>query len=293
MVAEDQTQEAPHDVVPDTSSAVRAPAEDVSPYIGGPPRFPRRYVYLAAYAVLGLVFVLGIGIFLANRLGSPTGASTPSGTVRSPTSGTPSGAAPPSSTHALHAPLSQFLDISPLKGRAAKAFTLRNASTGAAVSLSSLSGHVVVLSFANAQCNDICPVLAAELHQAASRIGTTVPVTFVTINTDPLDTKVGSPPIVHQPQLSSLPGWLFLTGTIHQLNPIWKAYGVAIAVDETTHRVSHNDPLFFISPQGKLAWSANVFGDETARGHYTLPKAEIARYATGVAAYAKKLAAPR
>lgn len=285
VATEGTTQESEHEAGPG------APPVPASPSVGGPPRFPRRYLYLAAYGALGLVLVFGLGAFLMNRYGSGTTASTPHGTLRSPTAGAPTGTAPPEGSHQLTAPLSQFMDIRPLKGLTATGFTLRNARTGAPVSLSSLSGHVVVLTFANAQCNDICPVLAAELHLAASQLGhTKVPVAFVTVNTDPLDTKAGNPPIVDQPQLSSLPDWSFLTGTIHQLNPVWKAYGVAIAVDETTHRVSHNDPLYFVSASGKLEWSATVFGDETQHGQFTLPARDLSRYAAGVAHYAKKLA---
>lgn len=268
------------------------PSGPASPFLAGPPRFPRRYVYFAAYATLALLLVLALGAFLVSRYAStPTGSSTPSGSVRAPTSGRPSGSAPPASSHELGAPLAAFMDINSLKGTAASDFTLTDARTGAAVSLSSLSGHVVVLTFANAQCDDICPVLAAELHQAATLLGSTrVPVTFVTINTDPLDTKTGNLPIVRQPQLSSLAGWRFLTGTVRQLNPVWKAYGVSIAVDETTRRVSHDDPLYFISSVGTLRWSATVFGDETKRGHFTLPSQELTRYADGLAHYADQLA---
>lgn len=294
VVAEDQKHEPAPGIAPGSFDPALPPDPALpaaASAFAGPPRFPRKYIYFAAYGALGLVLLLALGAFLLSRYGpTATGASTPSGSVRSPTVGAPSGTAPPASSRSLTAPLSKFIDINPLKGRDATGFTLTDGRTGAAVSLSSLAGHVVVLTFANAECNDICPVLATELHRAASLLGRTkVPVAFVTINTDPLDTKTG-PPIIDQPQLASIPGWRFLTGSIHQLNPVWKAYGVSIAVDETTRKVSHNDPLYFVSPTGRLEWSATVFGDETTHGRYTLPSKDLSRYAEGVARYARKLA---
>ncbi len=279
---------------PGTASAETPPPGPTSPYAGGPPRLPKRYVYMAAYGSLALLLMVGLGVFLINRYGSTsTSSSTSSGTVRSSTAGKPSGVRAPADSHELAAPLGEFMDINSLKGLTATGFTLTDAKTGATVSLSSLSGHVVVLTFANAQCNDVCPVLATELHEADSRLGRTkVPVTFVTINTDPLDTKTADVPILDEPQLASLPNWMFLTGTIQDLDPVWRAYGVSITVDETSRQVSHNDPLYFVSPAGKLEWSATVFGDETTHGHFTLPAAQVSRYAKGLAQYADRLAGP-
>jgi cytochrome oxidase Cu insertion factor (SCO1/SenC/PrrC family) len=181
--------------------------------------------------------------------------------------------------------------LRPAGGKAAPGFTLTDAATGAEVSLVELRSRAVVLTFSNAACNDICPVLATELHRAASLLGhTNVPVTFVTINTDPLDTAPGSARIVDQPLLSSMPDWKFLTGTIAQLNPVWRAYGISITVDEATRQVSHDNALYFVSPSGRLVWSATPFADESPDGVYTLPAAEIARFAKGIARYAGELA---
>jgi protein SCO1/2 len=184
------------------------------------------------------------------------------------------------------------MGLTGLPPRQAPAFSLVNGADGGPVSLSSLRGHVVVLTFANAGCNDICPVLADELTKAGSQLGKTpVPVTFVTVNTDPLDLSVaGTDPVFQKTALPSLAGWQFLTGTIAQLDPVWKAYGVSIVVDHSTGAVTHNDVLFFIRPDGTLAWSATPFADESATGVYSLPASQITRFATGIATYADELA---
>jgi cytochrome oxidase Cu insertion factor (SCO1/SenC/PrrC family) len=271
---------------------IPGPAGTGPPPVAGPPRFPKRYLYYAAYAILGLLLVLALGAYLIGRF-APTGttSSTPTGSIGARADRTFSGGAPPPSSHALEGSLAAFMDVNSLKESPAPPFTLTDAETGARVSLSSLLGHVVVLTFANAQCNDICPVLASELHKAASLLASTrEPVTFITVNTDPLDTQPGSVPIVRQSAFATMAHWQFLTGTIHQLDPVWKAYGVSITVNETTRQVAHNDPLYFVTARGRLRWSATVFADESRHGRFTLPESQIDRYAQGVARYASMLA---
>lgn len=257
-----------------------------------PPRV-WRYAYLA----VALVLILGLGVGLAARFGgttttAPAGqAAGSSSALRTPGTATPHGTAPQAGGRQLQAPVRALLGLRSLGAKAAPAFTLTDPVTGSRVSLADLRSHAVVLTFANASCDDICPVLATELQRAASLLAQTkVPVTFVTVNTDPLDTAAGRAQIVHQPLLSALPHWRFLTGALSQLDPVWKAYGVSIAVNETTHRVSHNNVLYFISPAGRLRWSAIPFADQQPDGVETLPPAQIARFAEGIARYAGQLA---
>ncbi|MGH8989673.1 MAG: SCO family protein [Acidimicrobiales bacterium] len=280
------TGESSGDAARASSSPVRTP-----PIIRSSWLFPRRYAYYVAYGVLGLLIVITVGFFLLNRFGPTTQPSTSAGTFPPAANGAPKGSVAPASASQLSSPLKDFMALSTLKGLQATGFTLTDAATGAQVSLSSLSGHVVVLTFANAACNDICPVLATELHQAAALLGTTsVPVTFLTINSDPLDTSTIRVPILGQRQFATLANWRFLTGSIPQLNPVWKAYGVSIDVDDTTHDVVHDNPVYFISTNGRLEWTASLFGDETASGHFTLPAKLVTRFAQGLAHYAGKLA---
>lgn len=252
---------------------------------GAPPLFPRRLVNAIVAAVLGLV-VLTVVI---NRVAS---SSPPSTTTPTTSAGlTVGGTAPPSDANQVHAPLRQLLALSALHGQHAAPFSLTDAATGKTVTLSSLSGRVVVLTFADATCKDICPVLAAELHAAAADLGVTkVPVVFVTVNSDPLATAAKDAVILRQPLLASLPGWMFLTGSVHELNGVWKDYGISITADPSTGAASHNDLLYFIAPNGKLEWSALPFADQSAKGTFSLAQPVINRFATGIAHYAAELA---
>lgn len=262
-----------------------ADVEDVgpAPAANGSQRFPRRMVNAIVAAVLGLILLTAV----INRIASSESSPPTTPLTQHHVGGT----APPSDASQLHAPLRNLLDLTTLHGQQAASFSLTDAATGKPVTLASLAGRVVVLTFADANCKDICPVLAAELHEATADLGTTtVPVTFITVNSDPLATAPGKAAIERQPLLSSMPGWMFLTGTVRQLNPVWKDYGISITVEPSTGVASHNDLLYFIRPNGTLAWSALPFANQSVDGTFSLPQPLIARYAEGISHYAKELA---
>lgn len=276
------------------------PVDRAAAFAAGAPRMSRTVVYWAVAAVL----TLGLGGTLVSHLLSSSSASkkTSSGTS---TLTTTTGAATTATTvppvdhgnvpaigaRQVHSSLAAFMGLTSLEAKQAPAFSLTNGRDGATVSLSSLHGHVVVLSFFNAACNDICPVLAAELTRADADLrSTTVPVTFLTVNTDPLDVSgISTAQVYRSTSLPSLSNWQFLTGPVDQLDPVWKAYGVSITVQRSSEAVSHNDVLYFIRPDGTLAWSATPFANESTAGVFSLPASQITRFAKGIASYAGQL----
>lgn len=259
-------------------------------FAAGTPRMSPRVI---AWGI-AVLLVLGVGGALADHFVT-SATPAPATSNRSPTGHSgpvvPDHAGTTTGPTELHAPLAAFMGLTALKGTAAAAFSLTDAATGARVSLASLAGHVVVLSFANARCNDICPVLSQELARADAALGTTtVPVTFVTVNTDPLALEPKDAAILGRTPLGRLHNYRFLTGSIKALNPVWTTYGISITAERSTGAVSHNELLYFITPAGKIAWAATPFANESAAGTYSLPEAEITRFAAGIAHYARKLA---
>lgn len=253
--------------------------------VQGAPKLPVRYIY----ALVAAALVLLVGLTVADRvLSSSTSSSTTPATTSAPG---PKGRAAPAGQPTLQAPLSAFLGIHSLGGKVAPAWTLVDAAGGTHVSLRSLRGHVVVLTFANAACNDICPVLTTEIAQASAMLGATrIPVTFVTVNSDPLDLRTGSgAAILAQASVAHLADWRFLTGPITTLNPLWVSYGISISANRANGKVMHNDAMYFIGPTGKLVWSASPWADQTAHG-YSLSAPDSERFAEGIATYADKLA---
>ena len=107
---------------------------------------------------------------------------------------------------------------------------------------------------------------------------------MLTVNTDPAATSLASAQKAEESTpLKSLPGWHFLTGTIQQLDPVWKAYGVTIEMQASTQIVSHNDVLDFIDPEGRLLYRATPFGNESSNGTFSLAPGTEKLFASGIA----------
>ncbi|HSZ37186.1 MAG TPA: SCO family protein [Acidimicrobiales bacterium] len=256
----------------------------------GSPGIPSRFIWW----VLGAVLVLSLGGFVGERVISAVGLNASSVTttsapnpVRVSPRETP---APPASDRTLDAPLASFMGLSAPRPRAATPFSATD-QNGQPVSLSSQPARVVVLTFFNAPCNDICPVLATEITEADAFLGPrAADVEFITVNTDPaaLATAAESP-AVSGTALGTLPNWQMVTGPLDALNPLWKAYGVSISVDPKTGAVVHNDVMDFIDPQGIMRYRAMPYADESSLGTFALGAASEARWAQGIATYAGRL----
>lgn len=121
---------------------------------------------------------------------------------------------------------SKSLPGTALDGRPAPDFTLTD-ETGQARSLSSFRGKVVVLAFIDSRCVRICPLTALVLQRAQDLLGSRSDrVQFVAVNTNPLFTDVKD--IQTWSSEHGMEGrWVFLTGSLDQLEPVWRAYGIA------------------------------------------------------------------
>lgn len=299
-----QVTAAPDDHQPrpaaDDAPVGAAPIDRAAALEEGAPGIPSNFVYW----VLGAVLVLSVGGLLAEHLISAIGLN-PSPTASSSTSTTASasrpktaspapaagpGAPTPAQDQSLQAPLPAFMGVSTLRPSAAPSFTLTGVG-GNPVSVPARPPSVVVLTFFDATCNDICPVLAAEIRDADADLGARASqVEFVTVNTDPVALAAGDagPAIVGTP-LGSLPNWHMATGPLPAVDAVWKAYGVSISLDPRTGLEGHNDVMDFVDAQGDLRYRATPFADESSHGTFSLPAASEARWGEGIAAYAGKL----
>jgi cytochrome oxidase Cu insertion factor (SCO1/SenC/PrrC family) len=151
-----------------------------------------------------------------------------------------------------------------------------------------------VLTFFNAPCNDICPVLAAEITQADALLGArAADVEFITVNTDPARLAASAEaPAVNGTALGTLPNWHMITGPLAVLNTLWKSYSVSISLDPKTGAAVHNDVMDFVDPQGIVRYRATPFADESPTGAFTLAGPSEARWAQGIATYAGRLVGP-
>ena len=237
---------------------------------------------------LGVSLGGGLGEHLFSAAGlnpTPTTVPTPTTAVRETPAPTPVSGV----DRSLEAPLAAFMGITGSRSHPAPAFTLTD-QMGQPVSLPLHPPRVVVLSF-DANCNDVCPILASEIEQADTDLGAQASqVEFLTVNTDPAAlAQSAEVPVLTGTGLSALTNWHMLTGPLATLNAVWKAYGVSISLDAKTGLEAHNDVIDFIDPRGDLRYRATPFANESSSGAFSLPTASTTRWGQGIAIYAEKL----
>jgi cytochrome oxidase Cu insertion factor (SCO1/SenC/PrrC family) len=259
----------------------------------GAPGIPAQFIWwvLGVVLVVSLVGLLGEHLFSSSGLNpTPATTTTAANPVRTAPANTP---APPAPDRSIDAPLASFMGLTVPGARRATPFDLTD-QHGQPVSVPAQPARVVVLTFFNAPCNDICPVLASEIQQADADLGARAgDVEFVTVNTDPAALAASTEtPAVDGTGLGALPNWHMVTGPLASLNPLWKAYGVSISLDTKTRLEAHNDVMDFVDPQGVVRYRATPFADESSTGAFTLAAASEARWAQGMATYAGRLVGP-
>jgi cytochrome oxidase Cu insertion factor (SCO1/SenC/PrrC family) len=274
------------EVTEQRSSPALSEAERADAFRRDEPKVPRNFFLW----VVGAVVVLGLGGALAEHLLSSVGLNPVSTSSTTTPTFEPAVLAPPGSppsAGAVNASLAAFMGITSLPGSPAPPFSLVDQS-GRPVSLTAERGDAVVVTFFDSPCQDICPVLSAELRHAAAALGPQAAhVVFLTVNTDP-DVLSAAPASAAAARtgLAALPTWHFLTSSLGNLNQVWKNYGVTVNVSPSTGLVAHNDVMYFIGPTGRLRYRATPFADENAAGVYSLSPTDVARWGQGIATYA-------
>lgn len=234
------------------------------------------------------ILVLGIGGAVSDHyFPSFSNVTTPTSFVKATLSTTATTS--PTSSNTINS-LQAFMGLKFINTATATDFALTTQS-GKAWNLVSQKGKVVVLTFYNSTCNDICPVIGAEIKLASQQLGQYASrVEFVVVNTNPRRTRVSKNSAALQiPGIANSPSVTFLSGTVNQLNNVWTSYGISIKVGARANQVSHNNALYFIGPEGNLAAFSKPFAQESSSGKYSLDAATIQRYAEGIAVTADSL----
>jgi protein SCO1/2 len=124
-------------------------------------------------------------------------------------------------------------------------FSLTN-QTGGTVHLADYRGKYVLLFFGYSHCLDQCPATMAVLSKARSELGAQAEnVQVLFISTDPAhDTEQSMGAFLSRFD----PTFIGLTGSMEQLQPIWKEYGVTVQDGGETH----SSYTYLIDPNGNL-----------------------------------------
>jgi cytochrome oxidase Cu insertion factor (SCO1/SenC/PrrC family) len=132
-------------------------------------------------------------------------------------------------------------------------FTLTS-QAGRQVALSSLRGKVVLLAFLDPVCTTDCPIIAQEMRSADTLLGAKASQTelvAVVANPTYLSTAFTAA-FTRQEGLTQVPNWLYLTGSLSQLETVWQRYGVEVQNLPAGAMSAHNDIAYVISRTGQL-----------------------------------------
>src|SRR6266702_1284993 len=136
---------------------------------------------------------------------------------------------------------------------AASPFRLTD-QNGRQVSLASLRGKVVLLTFLDPVCTSDCPEIAQEFRGVDQVLGASSSrVELVAIVTNPLYYSLAyTRAFDRQERLTELPNWLFLTGTLPQLRQAWKDYTIEAQILPAGGMIGHNDVAYVIDANGRI-----------------------------------------
>jgi cytochrome oxidase Cu insertion factor (SCO1/SenC/PrrC family) len=132
----------------------------------------------------------------------------------------------------------------------APGFTLTD-QFGRPASLSSDRGKVVILAFNDSECTTVCPLTTVAMTDAKAMLGAAASqVQLVGIEANPKATSIEDVRSYSQVH-GMLYQWRYLTGSLSQLQTVWKDYSVGVTVNQ--NQIDHEPAIFVINQQGRLA----------------------------------------
>ena len=138
---------------------------------------------------------------------------------------------------------------------AASPFQLTD-QNGHQVSLASLRGKVVLLTFLDPVCTSDCPLIAQEFKQAGQLLKTDARrVELVAIVANPVDYQLGyTQAFDRQEGLAGVRNWLYLTGSLPELQRVWRDYGIAADIEPAGAMIGHTEVAFAIDQRGRVRY---------------------------------------
>ena len=131
---------------------------------------------------------------------------------------------------------------------------------GRSVSLASLRGRAVALTFLDPVCTSDCPVIATEFREADTVLGATARrVALVAVDANPR--YIARDYLIafdHQEGLQHVANWLYLTGTLPQLQHAWRALGATVQYLPAGAMIDHSEFAYVIDPSGHIRYDVDV-----------------------------------
>jgi protein SCO1/2 len=137
---------------------------------------------------------------------------------------------------------------SPLGGKPAPGFRLTD-QFGHQVTLGQFHGKAVLLAFVDSHCMTVCPLTTTSMLQAVSLLGAAGrQVQLIGIDANPNATRVADVRDYSQAH-GMMHDWEFLTGTLPQLERVWRDYHVYVAA--VRGNIDHEPAIYLITPDGR------------------------------------------
>jgi cytochrome oxidase Cu insertion factor (SCO1/SenC/PrrC family) len=135
----------------------------------------------------------------------------------------------------------------------APAFQL-DSQNGQPVSLASLRGKVILLTFLDPVCTTDCPIIAQEMKSAGAMLGSQASrVELVAIAANPTyNSQKFLQAFDRQEGLGGVRNWLYLTGPLAELQQVWSHYGVEVVNAPAGQMSAHNDLAVVIDATGHI-----------------------------------------
>jgi cytochrome oxidase Cu insertion factor (SCO1/SenC/PrrC family) len=152
--------------------------------------------------------------------------------------------------------VSQAIDGTPQAvNYAAPGFRLSNQS-GRPVSLRSLRGKTVALTFLDPVCVSDCPIIAQELVATDHMLGSAARrVVLVAVVINPVyRSSAYLVAFDRQEGLQHLANWDFLTGSAAQLHSIWESFGILVQYSTGGAMLAHSDLAYVIDGKGQARY---------------------------------------
>lgn len=133
----------------------------------------------------------------------------------------------------------------PAGKRAAAPFSLEE-QTGRRISLASLRGRVVLLTFLDSRCVDVCPVAGRALSEVERQLPAEPPL-LVVVGLNPSGDTPASVRAAAR-RWGWKPGWRWLSGSRAELERVWRSYGVSVRPLDGS--IAHDAAVYLIDRAG-------------------------------------------
>jgi cytochrome oxidase Cu insertion factor (SCO1/SenC/PrrC family) len=118
----------------------------------------------------------------------------------------------------------------------------------------------VLMTFLDPVCTSDCPLIAQEFRAANQLLGpASDQVELVAVVANPVYHQVADTQAFdRQEHLDQVPNWLYLTGSVPQLQQVWKDYGISAEILPAGSMIGHQDIAYVIDRAGRVRQELNT-----------------------------------